>query len=166
MKRTGWSGNKKAVSGRTTGVYGVFFSPCRQIPGYVQTDHGHFLPHPPPMQLRKGRQETLTHWENGRTGELIQTLGVRLHTATALQNHKSLQQPILWHSFDIYTFTINYLYVSVRYSFWRTALLLCNTVLSQLNPRHTFGCTANILYSLLVSLTFTTEIKLCLYELL
>jgi hypothetical protein len=56
---------------KTTGVYGVFFRPGRQILGYVQT-----------VQLRKGHHDTLPHWENGRTSEFIQIINVRFYIQT------------------------------------------------------------------------------------
>jgi hypothetical protein len=145
-KTPGWSGNKNTVSGQTTGVYGVFFSPCRQMLGYLQTD-----------QLKWGRQDALPHWENGRTSEFIQIICVGFYTQTLRfkittswnSPHNDIQQ----------TFTLSpltTLYVNVQCFFRRTSLVLHKTALCQFSPRHTMGFTANSLNSLPVSLTITT----------
>lgn len=116
--------------GQTTGVYGVFFSPCRQMLGYGQTN-----------QLKRGRQDTLPHRDNGRTSEFIQIISVRFYiqtlrfkiTASWNSLHNDIRQ----------TFTLspltNCIYVYVQCSF-RTTLLLRKTALGQFSPRHTTVC--------------------------
>lgn len=52
-------------------VFVAFSCPCRQMLGYVQTG-----------QLRKGRHDTLPHWENGRTSEFMQIISVQFYIQT------------------------------------------------------------------------------------
>ena len=89
-KSSGCSGMTRTHSlvGQLGWVHSVFFSPCRQTLGFVQTTA---LPsQPPPLQLRKGRQVKLTHWENGWTTK-INSCNVLV---TEPQNHITLKLPI------------------------------------------------------------------------